>query len=408
MIQIPLEIGDTILAGRFKNKKITVKEIGVDDFGLPTINGRGILKIRIPKLYVKENSMIKEGVSQSDLDKVDKIYRGSYYGLTPKKALEKVLWAVQIYTSAAKEDDRYLERAKEMKRIANSYKVQLGITEGSNDMIPAKIKKEDGRYYIYIQQPNGTEKNITNVGFETEDLALHSVLTKGFTLVNDKGEPKPNKFTDLPKSVTQRSNEFKLSENSVKALKKIIVEVLNEVDVADPKIEAALDELAKLQEQLSNATAQVDALKKKLGLADLEKKYKKIVDEQLWDFLEELKKDGERVVRTKTVLMNIARFQATKATYEYEKVLDFAMTQVNQDVQYKILQELKIYEKISKAKPSLSFSPRTEQTINEENIFQKIGNFLVKTIQSALGSLKGKGQKIDNNLNKLEKVLKIQ
>lgn len=49
-ISIPIEIGDVILAGRFKNKKITVKEIGVDDYGLPTINGKGIMKIRVEKL----------------------------------------------------------------------------------------------------------------------------------------------------------------------------------------------------------------------------------------------------------------------------------------------------------------------------------------------------------------------
>lgn len=56
MIQLPIEIGDVILAGRFKNKKITVKEIGVDEHGLPTINGRGILKIRIQKL-MKPNKL---------------------------------------------------------------------------------------------------------------------------------------------------------------------------------------------------------------------------------------------------------------------------------------------------------------------------------------------------------------
>lgn len=50
MIQIPIEIGDIVRVGRFKNKKITVKEIGVDENNHPTINGRGILKIRIEKL----------------------------------------------------------------------------------------------------------------------------------------------------------------------------------------------------------------------------------------------------------------------------------------------------------------------------------------------------------------------
>ena len=46
MINIDINVGDQILVGRFKNKKIEVKDIGVDKHGGPTINGRSILKIR--------------------------------------------------------------------------------------------------------------------------------------------------------------------------------------------------------------------------------------------------------------------------------------------------------------------------------------------------------------------------
>jgi len=62
MIQIPVQIGDIVLAGRFKNKKIKVKEIGYDEYGSPTINGRSILKIRlIPNVQnMKENVTIKK------------------------------------------------------------------------------------------------------------------------------------------------------------------------------------------------------------------------------------------------------------------------------------------------------------------------------------------------------------
>lgn len=77
MIQIPLEIGDTILTGRFKNKKVTVKEIGTDDYGNPTINGRSILKIRIPKLYqqqenIQESNMTAKEMKQRMLDLIEK------------------------------------------------------------------------------------------------------------------------------------------------------------------------------------------------------------------------------------------------------------------------------------------------------------------------------------------------
>jgi hypothetical protein len=47
---IPLEIGDVILAGKFKNKRMVVKDIGTDANGQPTINGRVMLTFRIAKL----------------------------------------------------------------------------------------------------------------------------------------------------------------------------------------------------------------------------------------------------------------------------------------------------------------------------------------------------------------------
>ena len=49
-ITVPINVGDVILGGRFKNKRITVKEIGTNDKGDITINGKPLLKYRlIPK-----------------------------------------------------------------------------------------------------------------------------------------------------------------------------------------------------------------------------------------------------------------------------------------------------------------------------------------------------------------------
>ena len=46
---IPVEVGDTILTGKWRNKPVKVKEIGIDELGQPTINGNPILKFRIAK-----------------------------------------------------------------------------------------------------------------------------------------------------------------------------------------------------------------------------------------------------------------------------------------------------------------------------------------------------------------------
>jgi hypothetical protein len=46
VIKLPVEIGDTLLMGKFKNKKVVVKSIGEDEHGLPTINGKKVVTFR--------------------------------------------------------------------------------------------------------------------------------------------------------------------------------------------------------------------------------------------------------------------------------------------------------------------------------------------------------------------------
>ncbi|MDA7794028.1 hypothetical protein N8985_08045, partial [Glaciecola sp.] len=46
-IVLPIKVGDTIMTGRFKNKKTVVKTIGKDEHGMPTINGRKVVTFRI-------------------------------------------------------------------------------------------------------------------------------------------------------------------------------------------------------------------------------------------------------------------------------------------------------------------------------------------------------------------------
>ena len=48
-IVLPVKVGDTILTGRFKNKKVKVKTIGKDEHGMPTINGKKVVTFRLMK-----------------------------------------------------------------------------------------------------------------------------------------------------------------------------------------------------------------------------------------------------------------------------------------------------------------------------------------------------------------------
>ena len=48
-MKLDIKVGDVLLGGRFKNKRIIVKEIGTDELGQPTINGKPLLNFRIEK-----------------------------------------------------------------------------------------------------------------------------------------------------------------------------------------------------------------------------------------------------------------------------------------------------------------------------------------------------------------------
>ena len=46
-IKLPREVGDIVLGGKFKNKRIVVKDIGKNEKGDITINGKPLMKYRL-------------------------------------------------------------------------------------------------------------------------------------------------------------------------------------------------------------------------------------------------------------------------------------------------------------------------------------------------------------------------
>tara|TARA_Y100000310_G_scaffold65150_1_gene60679 strand:+ start:1969 stop:2169 length:201 start_codon:yes stop_codon:yes gene_type:complete len=47
-IKVKINVGDTVLGGKFKNKPIKVKSISRNEKGDIVINGKPLLKVRIP------------------------------------------------------------------------------------------------------------------------------------------------------------------------------------------------------------------------------------------------------------------------------------------------------------------------------------------------------------------------
>ena len=64
-MKLDIKVGDILLGGKFKNKRIVVKEIGTDELGQPTINGKSLLNFRIEK-HLPDNKKSKKTLEDED------------------------------------------------------------------------------------------------------------------------------------------------------------------------------------------------------------------------------------------------------------------------------------------------------------------------------------------------------
>ena len=65
-IKLNVKVGDTLLMGKFKNKKVVVKSIGEDEWGMPTINGKKAVTFRIPKKEDLKEAATNAGMPAGD------------------------------------------------------------------------------------------------------------------------------------------------------------------------------------------------------------------------------------------------------------------------------------------------------------------------------------------------------
>jgi len=67
-IRLDIDVGDVVLGGKWKNKRIVVKTIGTDDLGQPTINGQSLLTMRIEKALPddKKSKQTREEEAERD------------------------------------------------------------------------------------------------------------------------------------------------------------------------------------------------------------------------------------------------------------------------------------------------------------------------------------------------------
>ncbi len=114
-ITIDVEVGDTILTGRFKNKKTKVNSIETDQHGMPTINGRKVTTFRTMKKQDESTAAYK-------------------------KTLQKILKDKQLKMLSKKDKETLLKIAKMMKEAV--------VKVSKKDDVPGNVMKMKGEEKI--------------------------------------------------------------------------------------------------------------------------------------------------------------------------------------------------------------------------------------------------------------------
>lgn len=130
-ITLPVEIGDTLLMGKFKNKKVVVKSIGKDEHGMPTINGKKVVTFRL----VKEGKHII-----FEAEKEDEKYTHISFGNYKLKGQEK---NTESPTFRKGEDGKYVQvgdnsKKKEQPKQGTSLEPQTPAGKSYQQQLPDK------------------------------------------------------------------------------------------------------------------------------------------------------------------------------------------------------------------------------------------------------------------------------
>lgn len=121
-ITLDIEKGDTLLGGRFKNIKTVVKDIGTDELGQPTINGKKLLSFRIAKKMPAKSAQIASTGRTFTKAEIIELLRqysrpdvGVGAGITPKQVQHGINPLTGVKTASA----RWRQAAGLLKLIAD-------------------------------------------------------------------------------------------------------------------------------------------------------------------------------------------------------------------------------------------------------------------------------------------------
>lgn len=167
-INIPISVGDTILGGKFKNKRIVVKSIGKNEKGDITINGRPLLKYRTleeaakrdyKKEYEKYGKSEKAKKYRAELNKYNRD-KGTYGNGDGKDASHK---DGKIVGFEAESKNRGRREKSRLKKESSINEIPMGDlqkidTFADKKLNPVDVVLTDKHFFDRLNDPrNGKE-----------------------------------------------------------------------------------------------------------------------------------------------------------------------------------------------------------------------------------------------------------
>ena len=170
-IKLPVNVGDTVLMGKFKNKKTVVKKLDKDSHGMPTING-------------------KQAATFRTTDKKEKIEEKIYYrgenNLNKKIKTGDAFWDNNFFVT--KDKNAALDYGNNVKKYASKPNINI-LTQSTpeyNKLIGKQKPTE--KYFDYLKRALkiAKEYDYDIIEFERQgDVGTIVINKNSLTLVND-------------------------------------------------------------------------------------------------------------------------------------------------------------------------------------------------------------------------------
>jgi hypothetical protein len=283
-IKLNVNVGDTLLMGKFKNKKVVVKSIGKDEWGMPTINGKKAVTFRIPKKDELKEAASTGGFAGQDEPDTSFVADGQPRILNKAKpeGWYKQGGYIQMDTPKAdsmrgrgKSKDTETQFRKAYYKLKNVVQSTLNPAddpfkvEDWQDAYRENPEKKPKRFWELPKNQKDTIISKEDIKEIVEDfdnlldeMGLGGGAGVGLSLPGGyiNGAPDPKDVKKLKSKLDgDGSEEYEpIKENSVKDLEKELVSLYNKAFKMMPKSPAQM----KVRAEIDKLRKQIDKLKK--------------------------------------------------------------------------------------------------------------------------------------------------